>query len=109
MRSIILAALGLMIAFATPAAAAMTLDAAKAQGVVGERADGLVGAVGSADAEISALIATVNKERLERYAAVAAKNGTDVTKVQAVAGQKLIENTPAGQYVQDASGRWVKR
>ena len=116
MRRIILAVLSLMIVFSTPvmilrseaAMAALSLDAAKAQGLVGERADGLIGAVSGANAEVSALVATVNKERLDRYAAIAAKNGTDVSKVQAVAGQKLIENTPAGQYVQTVGG-WARK
>ncbi len=89
------------------ALAALTLDAAKQQGLVGEQVNGLVGAV-SASPDVAALVDSTNAERMARYQAIASKNGTDVAKVQAVAGQKLIEQTPAGEYVQGAGG-WVKK
>jgi uncharacterized protein YdbL (DUF1318 family) len=100
----ILAALALS---STLALAALTLDAAKQQGLVGEQPDGLVGAV-APSAEVSALVSATNAERLERYKAIAAKNGTDAAKVQALAGQKLIDQTPPGEYVMGAGG-WVKK
>ena len=109
MRILIAAFLSLFMIASLPAFSAMTLEGAKAEGLVGERADGLIGSVAASNPDVAQLIATVNKERLERYASVAAKNGTDVSKVQALAGQKLIDNTPAGQFVQDASGSWVKK
>jgi len=39
---------------------AISLDAAKAQGLVGEKPDGYIGAVGSASPEVSALIRELN-------------------------------------------------
>lgn len=89
------------------ALAALTLDAAKQQGLVGEQPDGLIGAVVSTP-ETAELVNTTNAERIERYKAIAEKNGTALNQVQAVAGQKLIDNTPPGQYVMTASG-WQKK
>jgi uncharacterized protein YdbL (DUF1318 family) len=86
------------------------LEAAKATGLVGERPDGLVGIVPqSVPPEIRALVERVNAERRERYRDVARSNGTSVDTVQAVAGRRLIERTPAGQYVMSPSGSWVRK
>lgn len=94
---------------ATIAFAALTVDAAKAQGLVGERQDGLLGIVASATPDVTTLVNTVNAERLAKYQAIAAKNGTALDQVQALAGQKLIAGAPAGEYIQNASGGWQKK
>lgn len=89
------------------AAAQMNLDAAKAAGLVGERPDGLVGAVDpAAGADVVGLVEAVNSKRLAHYAEIAAANNSTIDQVQAVAGAELIDRTPAGLYVMDASGRW---
>ncbi|PWC32425.1 YdbL family protein [Azospirillum sp. TSO35-2] len=85
------------------------LAAAKAAGQIGERPDGLVGAVSGAPAAAQALAEQVNAQRLARYREIAQGNGTALDKVQAVAGQQLIERTPAGQYVMTASGQWQRK
>jgi uncharacterized protein YdbL (DUF1318 family) len=108
-RSILVIILGLFLVSAQPALAELSLDAAKAQGLVGERPDGLIAAVKSPSAEVQQLVSTVNAERLQKYADIAAKNGTAAAQVQALAGKKLIENAPAGTFVQDAAGNWVQR
>lgn len=102
----LVAMLGL--AMATPAAAQDPLAGAKQAGQVGERPDGLVGVVPGAPAAAQALAEQVNAQRLQRYRGIAASNGTSVDKVQAVAGQQLIDRTPSGQYVL-SGGRWVKK
>lgn len=84
------------------------LDDAKAQGLIGERADGYVGAV-SAEADVQALIDKVNAGRQAKYAEIAAKRGAPVAAVAAIAGKKLIERSPAGQYIMDSSGQWRKK
>jgi uncharacterized protein len=92
---------------ASMAFAALSLDAAKSQGLVGEQPDGLVGIVTAAPtSELAALVGDINAERLKKYQDIAARNGTQVGQVQAVAGQKLINSTPAGQYIKNASGSW---
>ena len=101
------AALALLIA---PAAHADTLDDAKAAGYVGERIDGMLGLVKSdAPADIKALVESVNAKRKQSYASIAKKNGTTVEAVAALAGKKAIAKTAPGNFIQDASGRWVKK
>lgn len=84
------------------------LDDAKAQGLIGERLDGYVGAV-TGDASVKALIDEVNAGRKAKYAEIAAKRGTPVEAVAQVAGEKLIERTPAGQYVMGSNGQWQRK
>lgn len=91
------------------ALAALTLETAKQQGLIGEKPDGTVGAVTTPSAEAAAIVASTNAQRLDKYKAIAAKNGTPVDQVEAVAGQKLIAGTPAGQYFMSASGTWQKK
>lgn len=91
-------------------AAALTLDEAKARGLVGERPDGFVGIVDpAAPAEVRALVEEVNAKRRAAYERIAKKNGVPLDAVAALAGKKLIEKTPAGQYVMDAQGNWVRK
>ncbi|PWC50332.1 YdbL family protein [Azospirillum sp. TSA6c] len=85
------------------------LAAAKATGQLGERPDGMVGVVPGAPASAQALAQQVNAQRLARYQEIAKGNGTALDKVQAVAGQQLIERTPAGQFVMTAAGEWQRK
>jgi uncharacterized protein YdbL (DUF1318 family) len=101
------AALALLIA---PAAFADALGDAKSAGYVGERTDGQLGLVTSAaTADVKELVKSVNARRKEQYAAIAQKNGTTVEAVAALAGRKAIEMTAPGNYIQNASGAWVKK
>lgn len=99
--SVVLSALGIMPAFAD------ALDAARAAGQVGERADGLVGAVGTVPAAVAQTIVSINAQRLATYRGIAQKTNTPIDAVQAQAGQHLIAATPAGQFVMD--GAWHKK
>ncbi|CAO3422826.1 YdbL family protein [Azospirillum endophyticum] len=85
------------------------LAAAKAAGQLGERPDGMVGLVPGAPASAQELAQQVNAQRLARYQEIAKGNGTVLDKVQAVAGQQLIERTPAGQFVMTAAGQWQRK
>ena len=79
---------------------AIDLDTAKADGVVGERADGYLGAVrGSASAEVRALIDDINAKRRDKYQRIAAKNSIPLAEVEALAGKKTIQKTPSGGWV----------
>ncbi|NYZ12163.1 YdbL family protein [Azospirillum sp. RWY-5-1] len=91
-----------------PALAQDELANAKQAGHVGERPDGLVGAVPGAPASAAALAERVNAARLARYGEMAKANGTSLQAVQAIAGKELIGRTPAGQYV-FANGAWVRK
>ena len=101
------AALALLIA---PAALADSLNDAKAAGYVGERTDGMLGLVKSdAPAPVKELVKSVNAKRRQSYASIAKKNGTTAAAVASLAGEKAIARTRPGNFVQDASGRWVKK
>jgi len=104
------AALAWVFVAAPAAPASEALAAAKASGQVGERPDGYVGAVNAnPPAEIQQLVADVNAKRKAQYAQIAAKNGTTLDAVAALAGAKLIERTPPGEYVLGVDVRWQKK
>jgi uncharacterized protein len=88
---------------------AMTLADAKQQGLVGEKADGLVAAVNPpAPAPVQALISETNQGRLTLYREQAEAQGVSLPQYQAVAGAKLISMTPRGQYVNTGNG-WQRK
>jgi uncharacterized protein YdbL (DUF1318 family) len=91
-------------------AAALELDAAKAAGLVGERADGYVGAVAASPSpEVQELVEKVNAARRGTYAEIAAKNGVAIAAVAEQAAVKLIERAPAGTWVFDSTGQWKRK
>lgn len=99
----------LMLAFAAPAFAD-PLDDARAAGQIGERPDGLVGAVSpSAPANIKSLVQATNAKRLEKYQSIANQKGVPPEQVGAIAGEKIIGNLTPGWYYMDASGSWVQK
>jgi uncharacterized protein len=100
-------ALALALGLSLPAAA-LELGEAKAKGLVGEQADGYLGVV-SGDGEASALAQQVNAKRRAEYGEIAQKRGTSVDDVAKLAGAKLVERTPGGQFVRGSDGRWVKK
>jgi uncharacterized protein YdbL (DUF1318 family) len=109
--TVLLAAAAVATATLAPTAPAwaLSLDQAKAEGYLGERADGLLGAVGSqVPAEAAALMRDINAQRLAKYRDIAKQNGTSVQAVQSIAGQKLIAKTPGGQYV-NTGGGWTRK
>ncbi|PAU64225.1 hypothetical protein BZL41_10450 [Pseudomonas sp. PIC25] len=83
------------------------LGSAKASGQLGEQPDGYLGVVkpgGQAD-EIAKLI---NQARRAEYQRLAKENGIQLGDVEAIAGQKAIEKTPSGQYIQ-LNGKWIRK
>lgn len=104
-------ATALMVMFiAIPLAfAAMTVETAKSQGLVGERLDGMLGIVAPPTAELKDMVDQINAERTEKYKRIAEKRGTSVDAVQAYAGKKLIDKAGAGEYIQNAGGGWQKK
>jgi len=96
--------------FGALAANAATLDGAKVAGQIGEGVDGYVHLVDkNAPADVKALVKDVNNKRREKYAGIAKTRGVSVENVAALAGAKLVERTPAGQYVMDSNAKWRKK
>ncbi|MFY8273073.1 YdbL family protein [Pseudoalteromonas sp. SSDWG2] len=88
-------------------ALALSLDEAKAQGIVGETTSGYLELVqGNKDAE--ALIADINQKRKAKYEALAKKSGITLSQVETLAGAKAIEKTQAGHMIK-VDGQWRKK
>lgn len=93
-----------------PAAFAQTLDEAKASGLIGEKSDGYIGLVqGTAPAAVEALVENVNRQRRERYEQIARENGITISQVAQLAYARAVEATRSGNYIEDSSGRWVRK
>lgn len=83
------------------------LSTAKTQGVVGEQPDGYLGVVtksGNADE----IVKLINDARRAEYQRLAKDNNIALPDVEAIAGQKAMEKTPSGQYVQ-VNKKWMKK
>jgi uncharacterized protein len=88
----------------------LTLEEAKAQGVVGEQPNGYLGIVQpGASAEVQALVNDVNQKRRQMYADIARRNSTKLEAVEMLAGKTAIDNTRPGNFVRSPSGQWVKK
>ena len=102
--------LALTLIMLSPAAFALTLQEAKAQGLVGEGRDGYVGFVASSvPADVRAMVEDVNAQRRARYQEIARENGISVSQVAAVAFERAVQATQSGHYIQNASGAWVRK
>ncbi|MDB5420650.1 MAG: hypothetical protein JWR59_597 [Brevundimonas sp.] len=99
------------LAVAQTSAQKALIDAAKADGVVGEQADGLLGfRTPSSDAGLQAAVSTTNAARRNAYAQSASGAGTSAE----VAGARMFETLiqariPAGQWYKNAAGQWVRK
>ena len=104
----IFAAFGLMLMLQN--AWAIDIHNAKAQGLVGEANTGYIAAVQApASAEVRALIADVKLKRKASFASTAQKTGTSVAQVANRFYELAVQKTAAGEYYQDAGGRWRKK
>ncbi|SDI34584.1 YdbL family protein [Pseudomonas panipatensis] len=83
------------------------LGAAKAQGLVGEQPNGYLGVVGNGG-QAADIASQINAARRAQYQKVASDSGAKLSDVESVAGQKAMERTPAGQYIQ-VNGKWVRK
>lgn len=89
---------------------AIGLQDAKAQGLLGEQPNGYLGLVqANAPAGVKSLMADINSKRRQEYQAIAQRNHTELHVVEALAGKKAIERTPAGQYIRLPSGQWTRK
>ncbi|MBT4162043.1 MAG: YdbL family protein [Gammaproteobacteria bacterium] len=91
------------------ALADLSLNTAKAKGLVGEDANGYLAAVDVADGDVSALIDSVNSKREKEYGRIARSNNIERSAVEQLAGKKAIEKTKPGQYVRLSGGAWKRK
>lgn len=84
-------------------ATALDLAEAKSSGAVGETRSGYLAAVKSSS-EINALVADINAKRKAHYREIAAKNNISLEAVEARAGQKAIDKSAPGAYIDIGNG-----
>jgi len=87
---------------------ALTLDEAKAKGLVGEKANGYLGLVAPGSGEAQALLNEVNQKRRQAYEEIARLDGANISVVETLAGEKAIQKTKPGNFVEGPGG-WVKK
>ena len=97
-----------MMTISTVYASALTQP--KADGLIGEQANGYIGLVTqNVSSDIKKLVTDVNVRRKAGYQKIASKQGTSLTDVEKVGGQTAMEKTLKGNYIRDASGSWRKK
>ena len=90
---------------------ALDLEQAKEQGLIGEKASGYLGVPNNQEVadEVIELIKAVNNKRKARYSEIAQKNNVKTGDVAKMGHKKAMEKTVAGNFYQDATGKWVKK
>ena len=98
-------------AMAQTAQAKALVDAAKAQGIVGEQNDGLLGfVVASSDPALEAAVNEINAGRSQLYRQAAARNNVTVAAAGAAAFTEVVSNRlRPGEYYQSSTGAWVQK
>lgn len=87
--------------------ASSRLGSAKAEGLVGELGDGYLGVV-EETAEAREIVRLINQARRQEYQRIAEQEQIELSKVEALAGQRAIERTQSGHYV-FYNGEWVTK
>lgn len=106
----ILAALLLSFSLFSAPVWAQSLDEAKAQGLVGEKANGYIGIVtASPTPSLKSLVADINRKRQAAYSKSAKSAGVAIEVFELRMGQRLQQRTPAGEYIQRDDGRWQRK
>jgi uncharacterized protein len=87
------------------------VDTAKAQGVVGEQADGLLGFVkAGGDAALKAAVDEINAGRLQLYREAAARNGVTPAAAGGSAFKTVImAKLKPGEYYRPEGGGWTQK
>jgi len=102
--------IGIPYALADAASAKAIVDAAKAQGVVGEQGDGFLGLVtGSADSAVSAAVAEINSGRAAVYKDAAARSGVTPAAAGEAAAKQIFQRIASGQYYKPMGGAWTRK
>lgn len=113
MKKLLAASVLAVTAFAAAPALAgsATIDAAKAQCIVGEQTDGYLGVIDNAKADeaLKREVRSINQQRKAAYAELAARNGVTIEQAAQVTAERLLNGAPAGHCIQSPEGGWVKK
>ena len=98
-------------AVAQTAGAKAAVDAAKAEGVVGEQADGFLGFVKpTSDPALRAAVEDINQGRAALYRQAAAKNGVSPEAAGASAYNTVVQaKLKPGEFYKPAGGGWTQK
>lgn len=98
-------------AFAQTAQQKAMIDAAKAQGTVGEQADGYLGfRQPPSDPALTQAVTVTNAARREAYANTARTAGTTTEVAAARAFVTIVQpRISSGEWYRNAQGQWVQR
>jgi len=112
MKLILAASLGFAVAVGGTVAYAQQDASAvlRASGKAGEQADGYMGVVGSAGADIRSQVDAVNIKRRAFYTDLAGKRGAKIEEVAATTACEIFATkVGAGQYYRGTDGVWRQR
>jgi len=102
--ALLISLLAVSIAVASP------LTQPKAEGLIGEQANGYIGLVrDDVPAAVRQLVKEANAKRRAGYQRIATQQGTALAEVEKVGGKTAIEKTLKGNYIRDASGVWRRK
>ena len=96
-------------ALAQSAAAKAAVDGGKAQGAVGEQADGFLALVSGGDPALGSAVEQINAGRAQAYQAIAAKTGVSPAAAGQATARELFGRLPPGQYYRGADGAWRRK
>lgn len=80
----------------------------KSAGIIGEKADGLLGFVKPSPGD-EALVEAENKDRKAVYAEIAKNQGVSADTVAKRRALQIAEQAPAGHWLQNADGKWHQK
>ncbi len=95
-------------AVAQSASAKAEVDRAKAQGAIGEQADGFLGVVSDAGPAVRAAMAEINAGRAQAYRDAAARSGVSPDAAGQATARQLEGRLGPGQFFRTAGGQWVR-
>ncbi len=85
------------------------IDALKAQEVVGETNRGLLDERKPGVANAAGVVADENRDREAVYAYIAKETGSTADAVGRARAKQIAANSRSGVWVQDETGRWIKK
>lgn len=88
---------------------AANLTSAKADGLIGEQANGYIGFVKAAPDDVKKLVKSVNSKRKAKYKQIAKKQQIALNDVEKIGGKKAIGKTKSGNFVKPAGKGWTKK
>jgi uncharacterized protein YdbL (DUF1318 family) len=98
-----------LLATAMPVAAQDAVSAARAAGLVGERYDGYLGAVGPISPAVRAQVGAINIKRRSVYAGYAARRGVAAQDVGVAAACTLFARVAVGEAYLMPDAGWQRR